>query len=270
MTLPGSPVTVLLWPKTGGSLASPSTVVSGRGPSSWLKTKVFLPSRTSTGKISASRRPAFIASTGGELRMESPFVLLRSAEAEFVGDFRTMQGHMSVVEGAPETVVDHQVDGRLGRQADLGAPAHLRQTERGVGHALLTAGDADLRPAELNHLHREVDCLDSRGTDLVDGDARDRFGKTRQDGGLATGDLAGSGGDDLPHEDIVHIGRLDLPLRPAEDLLDGQGAEFLGGKSLERPAEPAIGGSAGLNQDDFPELGGRFFLPTTADAADFR
>ena len=63
VTLPGSPVTVLLWPKTGGSLASPSIVVSGRGPSSCLRTEVFFPSRISTGKISSSSRPAFIAST---------------------------------------------------------------------------------------------------------------------------------------------------------------------------------------------------------------
>ena len=87
---------------------------------------------------------------------------------------------------------------------------------------------------------------------LLIGDAGDRFGKTCQDGGLTTGNLAGPGGDDLPHEDVIHIGRFDLPVRPAEDFLDGQGAEFRGGKSLERSAEAAIGCSAGLDQDDFP------------------
>ena len=148
-----------------------------------------------------------------------------------------------------------------GGEAHPGAPAHLRQAEGGVGHALLAAGDADLRPAELDHLDGEVDRLDPRGADLVDGDAGDRFGKTRQDRGLAAGDLAASGGDDLPHEDVVHIGRLDLPVRPAEDLLDGQGAEFRGGESLERPAEAAVGRPAGLDEDDFPELRGGLFLP---------
>ena len=33
------------------------------------------------------------------------------------------------------------------------------------------------------------------------------------------------------------------------------------GKSLQRPAEAAVGGPAGLDEDDFPEVRGRFFLP---------
>ncbi len=107
----------------------------------------------------------------------------------------------------------------------------------------------------------EIDRLDPGGADLVDGDAGDRFGKTRQDRGLAAGDLAGPGGDDLSHEDVIHIGRLDLPVRPAEDLLDGQGAEFRGGESLERPAEAAVGRPAGLDEDDLPEVPGGLFLP---------
>ena len=198
---------------------------------------------------------------GGKLGMERPLVLLRAAETEFVRHLRAVERHVAVVEGAPEAVVDHQVHGRARGEAHLGAPAHLRQAEGGVGHALLAAGDADLRPAELDHLDREIDRLDPGGADLVHGDAGDRFGKTRQDRRLAAGDLAAPGGDDLPHEDVVHIGRLDLPVRPAEDLLDGQGAEFRGGESLERPAEAAVGRPAGLDEDDLPKLRGRFLLP---------
>ena len=194
--------------------------------------------------------------------MEGPLVLIRAAESEFIRDFRSVKRHVAVVEGAPEAVVHHEVQDGARREAHPAPPAHLRQAERGVGHALLAAGDADLRASELDHLAGEVDRLDPGGADLVDGDAGDRFGKTRQDGGLTTGDLAGPGGDDLPHEDIIHIGRFDLPVRPAEDLLDGQGAEFRRGKSLERPAEAAVRRPAGLDEDDFPEVRRMPFFPT--------
>ena len=101
---------------------------------------------------------------------------------------------------------------------------------------------------------REIDRLDARGADLVHGDAGHRFGKPRQDRRLAAGNLAAPGGHDLSHEDVVHIGGLDLPLRPAEDLLDGQGAEFRGGEALERPAEAAVGRPAGLDDNDLPKF----------------
>ena len=142
--------------------------------------------------------------------------------------------------------------GRRG-EAHPGAPAHLGQAEGGVGHALLAAGDADLRPAELDHLESEIDRLDPRGADLVHGNAGDRLGKAGQDRGLAAGDLAAPRGHDLPHEDVVHIGGLDLAARSAEDLLDGQGAEFRGGEALERPAEAAVGRPAGLDDHNLPK-----------------
>ena len=63
VTPPGWPVTVLLWLKTGGSLARPSRVVPGRGPSSLSKTTTSFPFLISTGKISSSSLPAFMAST---------------------------------------------------------------------------------------------------------------------------------------------------------------------------------------------------------------
>ncbi len=193
--------------------------------------------------------------------MEGPFVLVRPAETELIRHLRAVERHVAVVKGAPEAVVDHQVQNGAGREAHPASPAHLRQAEGGVGHALLAAGDADVGPAELDHLDGQIDRLDPGGADLVHGDAGHRFGKPRQDRRLAAGDLAASGGDDLPHEDVVHVGRPDLAVRPAEHLLDRQGAEFRGGESLERPAEAAVGCPAGLDEDDFPEARCGLFLP---------
>ena len=38
-------------------------------------------------------------------------------------------------------------------------------------------------------------------------------------------------------EDVVHVGRPDLAVCPAEHLFNREGAELRGGESLERPAE---------------------------------
>ena len=187
--------------------------------------------------------------------MERPFVLLFAVESELVRHLGAVQRHVAVVERAPEAVVDHQIHGGAGRETHPGPPAHLRQAERGVGHAFLAAGDADVGPAELDHLNGQIHRLDPRGADLVHGDAGDRFRKTCQDRCLAAGDLAAPGGDDLPHEHIVHIPGFDLALRPPEHLPDGQRAELSGAESLQCAAEAAIGGPAGRDDHDLPKAG---------------
>ena len=193
--------------------------------------------------------------------MERPFVLVGAAEAEFVRHFRAVKGHVAVVEGAPEAVVYHQVEDRARGETHPASPAHLGQAERGVGHALLAAGDADVGPAKLDHLAGEIDRLDPGGADFVYRDAGDCLGEPCQDRRLTARNLAAPGGDDLPHEDVVHVARFHLAVCPAENLLNRQGAELGSRESFQRPAEAAVGGPAGFDEDDFPKIRCMLFLP---------
>jgi len=191
---------------------------------------------------------------GPALGLEGPLVLVLAREAELVGRLGAVDGHVPVVEGIPQAVIYHEVHHAPVGQAHAVAPAHVGKRVGAVGHALLAPGDDNLRPARLDHLHGQVDRLDARRADLVDGDGGDELGEARQQGRLAAGDLAASGRDDLPHDDVVHVLALHLAARAAQALLDGQRAQLRSVEALQRAAEDAVGRPAGLHADHLPEV----------------
>ncbi len=186
---------------------------------------------------------------GAHLGLQGPLVLVLAGEAELVGRLGAVDGHVPVVEGVPEAVVDHEIHHAAVRQAHAVAPAHVRKRVGAVRHALLPAGDHDLGAARHDHLPGQVDRFDARRADLVDGDGGDGLGKPRQQGGLAARDLPAARRNDLSHDDVVHVLALHLAARAAEALLDGQRAQLRGVESLQGAAEDAVGSPAGFHAD---------------------
>ena len=191
---------------------------------------------------------------GPQLGLEGPLVLILAGEPELVGRLGAVDRHVPVVEGIPQAVVDHEVHHAAVREAHPVAPAHVGKRVGAVRHALLAAGDDDLRTARHDHLPGQVDRLDARGADLVDRDGGDGFRKPRQQRRLAAGHLPAARRDDLSHEDVIHILALDLAARPAQALLDGQRAQLRGVESLQRAAENAVRRPAGLDADHLAEV----------------
>ena len=67
----------------------------------------FFPIPDLDGEDLVVQPPRLHRLAGGQLGMEGPFVLVRPAETELVRHLRAVEGHVAVVEGAPEAVVDH-------------------------------------------------------------------------------------------------------------------------------------------------------------------
>ena len=123
--------------KTGGKRASDSSVVSPRGCSSRaIVTRSFLPA-TSTGAISASKRPVVDGLLRAALRLDGKRVLLRPQDAELADEVLRGLSHELAAEGTEEAVAVHPVD-------DLAVPHPLAESgarkEVGRGrHALRAA-----------------------------------------------------------------------------------------------------------------------------------
>ncbi len=199
------------------------------------------------------------------LGLEGPLVLVLPGESELVRRLGAVDGHVPVVEGVPQAVVNHQVHQTPVGKTHPVAPAHVRKGVGAVAHALLAAGDDDFGPSRLDHLHGKVDGLDSRRTDLVDGDGGYALRQTRQQGGLTAGHLSTARRDDLPHDDVIDVLAFHLASGPPQALLDCQGAELRGVEALQGAAENAVGRPAGLDTDHFTEsLGGVLDLASHA------
>ena len=107
------------------------------------------------------------------MRARGEGVLLARRDAGLGRGVLGVRSHVHVAGAAPEAVLDHAVD--HGLIADLHAAPHAVHVVRRVAHALLTAGDDDLRVAGLDGLRRQHDGLEPRAAHLVDGDARRRW-----------------------------------------------------------------------------------------------
>ena len=183
------------------------------------------------GELVRARRERVLLLAGGD-RVARVVVLGRDA-------------HRDLVERAGERVEGHRVDQR--DVAVLEALARLRQQVRRLGHRLHAAGDDDLELAGTDELVGQRDRVEAGQADLVDGQRRDVHRDAALDRGLAGGDLAGAGLDDLAHDHVV-----DLVGRDAGALergLDRDAAEVGGGEVLERAEQPAHRGT-GTRDDD--------------------
>ena len=155
----------------GCSAPSDSAVVPGRTPSS-VSTSIGSPLRwgTCTGDdllgqpavLDRRRRLLVAGRREGVLALPGDLGLLVVA----LGG----EAHGDVVEGIGQAVVHHRVDQRHVAEAVAGAGAG--QQVGGLGHRLHAAGHHDLGVAGLDHLVGQVDGVEPREADLVDGRRR--------------------------------------------------------------------------------------------------
>jgi hypothetical protein len=97
-----------------------------------------------TGTISSANRPAFCAASALFWEATANASWASAADVALGGDVLGRLAHVIAVEGVPQPVLDHGVD--QGEVAHLLAGAQVLGVRR-LAHALLTAGDDDLRVA---------------------------------------------------------------------------------------------------------------------------
>ena len=156
------------------------------------------------------------------------------ADAAYFSVPRPM-AHWSKAQNRPSYIIESTTDLSPRRIAGAG----VGQEVRGVGHGLHAAGDDDVGVAGLDHLVGQVDGVEAGQADLVDRGGRDAHGDAGVGGGLAGGDLARAGLDDVAHEDVVDLVGADAG--PLERRRDGDTAEIGGGHRGESARQPPDG-----------------------------
>ncbi|MCY1525542.1 hypothetical protein D9M68_605230 [compost metagenome] len=99
----------------------------------------------------------------------------------------------------------------------------------GQAHVLHAAGDDHLGIAAANCLGAQVQGLEARAADLVEGQRWHRMRQAGEDGGLARGVLSGTCGEHLAEDHFVDVGAVQAGLR--KQLADHRGAQFGGGNA---------------------------------------
>src|SRR5690554_3265032 len=155
---------------------------------------------------------------------DRPLVLFLAGDPETLVLQVRRLAHRALVEGAEETVVLHHVDDV--RISDADSPAKVTDHMGGVGHAFHAARHHELGLAEADGPVCQGDGRHPREAHLVDGGAGNGHGEAAGDGGLARGDLAFPGLEDVAEQDLVDGGGVDAgPLHGAGD---GGAAEIHG------------------------------------------
>ena len=216
-------VTVPFLSKAGRSFDNTSTVVPCFGCSS-VSTTVS-PRRVAilTGTISSLNRPSFCAASALDLRGRRKVVLLIAGDLPALRNILGGVAHVVAVERIPQPVADHRVD-EFGI-AHLDAVAQMDAVRR-LAHALLPAGDDDLGIAVADRLITERHGAQPRAAKLIDAIGGDFEGHPRRDRRLPSRVLPLAGGEDLAHDDLRHLLRLDM--RAAQRLDDRDLAELMG------------------------------------------
>ena len=176
-----------------------------------------------TGTISSLKRPAFCAASAFACERGGELVLLLAGDLPALRDVLGGVAHVVAVEGIPQPVPDHRVD-HLGI-AHLDAVAQMDAVRR-LAHALLPAGDDDLGIAVADRLIAERHGAQPRAAELVDAVGGRLEGDAGGDRRLPRRVLAFAGGEDLAHDDLRHLLRLDLGA--AQRLDDRDLAELVG------------------------------------------
>ena len=171
---------------------------------------------------------------GGEL------VQLLPGDAPLVADVLGGGAHVVVIEGVPQSVLDHGVHQLL--VAHAGAPAGVHGGKGGGAHVLGAAAHHDLRVARADGAARLDDGLHAGAAHHAHGIGGDGEGHAGLDGHLAGGVLALGGGQDAAEHHLVHL--LGLHVGPRQRLLDHDGAQIGGGGVLQASAKGAHRGAA--------------------------
>src|SRR6516162_4260531 len=167
------------------------------------------------------------------LRRGGEGVLLVARDLPALGDVLGGVAHVIAVEGIPQPVAYHRVD-ELGI-AHLDAVAQVDAVRR-LAHALLSAGDDDLRIAVADRLIAEGHGAQARAAELVDPIGCHLVGDAGGDCGLAGRVLALTGSEDLAHDYLGNLFRPDLGATQRLD--DCDLAELV----RRQAAEPAVEG----------------------------
>jgi hypothetical protein len=148
-------------------------------------------------------------------------VLRFAAEAVLLGAELPGFAHGELVIRIPEPVVHHAVDELA--VADAVAAARARQVVGCVRHRFHPARDREARVAQQERAPGEHGCLQTGAADLVDRRAGHGVRDARVNRGLAGRCLADARGEDVAHEDFVHL--IERHSRALERRFDGERAE---------------------------------------------
>ena len=147
-------------------------------------------------------------------------ILLGARDAALGGDKFRRFAHVPVLEGAPQPVVNHGIDGFL--IADLPAGTRAEQQIRGPAHAFHAARQDHVGITGADRLRRQHDRFQAGAADLVDGERGNGVGQPRLERGLTSGVLAEPRLQDAAHDDFIDgIGR-ELHFRCSSFRLQGR------------------------------------------------
>ena len=118
--------------------------------------------------------------------------------------------HVVVVERIPQAIADHGVDDLTVAHAQTGAGTGHDVV--GQAHVFLAAGDDHLGIAASNGLGPQVQGLEARPANLVQGQCRYRKRQAGLDCRLAGRVLPGTGGQYLTHDHFVDLGAIQASL----------------------------------------------------------
>ena len=190
--------------------------------------------------------PAGVGRLGGEpVRALGEAVHVGAGDLELVGDLARLVDHLLLGEGVGEAVVGHRVD-RLDvahPEAEAGAGQQVGR----LAHRLHAAGHGDLGVAGADRLVGEADRAHARGADLVDRLRGDLLRDAALDLGLARGDLALAGLQDLAEDDLLDL--LGVDAGALQRGLDRVAAEVGGVERGEGAAHLAEGRARGSEDD---------------------
>src|SRR5208282_5143389 len=142
------------------------------------------------------------------MRVDGELVLLLARDAIFFSDVLTGQSHVIVVVNVPQSIVHHGID-----QLPVAQPislASIRQKIGRVRHRLHAPGDDDGTVSRLDGLRRECDRLQSRAAHLVNCHGTYFGCKSAEQRCLPSRVLTESGRDDVAHDALVDLRRLQI------------------------------------------------------------
>ncbi len=180
------------------------------------------------------------------LRQGSELILGFTADVVLLREVLGGDAHVVIIECIPQTISDHGVDHAGMAHAQTGACA--RQRVVGQAHVFLAASNDDFGITAANRLGRQVQCLEARAADLVQGHGRYREGQARLDGSLSRRVLACAGGQHLAHDDFIDLRAVHAGLR--QQLANDCSAKIYSSNGSQRPLETADGGTGGGDDND--------------------
>ena len=188
--------------KAGWRVASFSSEVSRRIPSSWRTSSAPDSPLTVTGTIWESKRPSSVALAGSLMRVEADLVELGAGQAPLLADHL---GRQALRDQAVAVALEHE-RAKWHARALLGGDAH-----RDPGHRLDAGRDHDVVGTGHDALGGEVGRLLGGSALAVDGGADDFLGKAGRQSGVASDvETLLAGLRDAAHDHVLDQSRVDV------------------------------------------------------------